>query len=119
VNGFLLVALGGALGSMMRYGLYRTVPAPWGTLGVNIIGGLLMGLLVGVLTGRGLSAENERLFLGAGVLGGFTTFSAFSLDVVQMVERGAWGEAAIYALASTGLSIAALFLGLVVGRVLA
>ncbi len=119
VNGFLLVALGGALGSMARYGLYRAVPAPWGTLGVNIIGGFLMGLLVGVLSGRGLSADNERLFLGAGVLGGFTTFSAFSLDVVQMLERGAVGEAAVYAAGSTVLSIGGVFLGLVVGRMLA
>jgi CrcB protein len=119
VNGFLLVALGGALGSMMRYGFYRAVPAPWGTLGVNIIGGFLMGLLVGVLSGRGLSADNERLFLGVGVLGGFTTFSAFSLDVVQMLERGAIGEAAVYAGGSTVLSIGGVFLGLVVGRLLA
>jgi CrcB protein len=113
------VALGGALGSVARYGFYRALPAPWGTLGVNIIGAFLMGLLVGVLSGRGLSADRERLFLGMGVLGGFTTFSAFSLDVVQMLERGVWGEAAAYALASTGLSIAALFAGLLAGRILA
>jgi CrcB protein len=119
VNGFLLVALGGALGSMARYGFYRAVPAPWGTLGVNIIGGFLMGLLVGVLSGRGLSADSERLFLGAGVLGGFTTFSAFSLDVVQMLERGALGEAALYGVGSTALSIGGVFLGLLLGRMLA
>lgn len=113
------MALGGALGSMARYGFYRAVPAPWGTLGVNIIGGFLMGLLVGVLSGRGLSADNERLFLGAGVLGGFTTFSAFSLDVVQMLEGGALGEAVVYGVGSTALSIVGVFLGLLLGRLLA
>ncbi|WP_255696720.1 fluoride efflux transporter FluC [Sandaracinobacteroides sayramensis] len=113
---FLLVGLGGALGSMARYGFYRLLPPPLGTMGVNISGGLLMGVMVGWLMARGLQADGSRLFIGMGVLGGFTTFSAFSLDVVQMIERGAWGQAAGYALGSTVLSVAALFLGLAFGR---
>ncbi|WP_199555958.1 fluoride efflux transporter FluC [Sandaracinobacteroides hominis] len=115
----LLVGLGGALGSMARYGFYRLLPAPLGTMGVNIIGGLLMGLLVGWLTARGTYTETSRLFLAAGVLGGFTTFSAFSLDAVQMLERGAWGNVAAYVLGSVVVSMAALYAGLQIGRAFA
>ncbi len=118
VTGFLLVGLGGALGSVARYGFYRLLAAPLGTLGVNILGGLLMGLLVGWLTARGGPTEAGRLFLGVGVLGGFTTFSAFSLDTVLLLERGAWWQAAAYALVSVVASIAALFLGMQIGRIL-
>ena len=119
VTGFLLVGLGGALGSMARYGFYRLLPAPLGTLGVNIIGGFLMGVLVGWLAMRGSDTESSRLFVGVGVLGGFTTFSAFSLDAMQMIERGAWGAVAGYALVSVVASVAALFLGLQIGRMVA
>ncbi len=84
---------------------------PYATLSVNILGGLLMGLLVGVLARTG-ATEGWRLLLGVGVLGGFTTFSAFSLDVVLIAERGASMLALAYVLASMIGSILALFAGL-------
>lgn len=118
VNAFLLVGLGGALGAMARFGVGRLVgPSdfPWATLAVNIAGGLLMGLLAGWLAARG-GGEQLRLFLGVGVLGGFTTFSAFSLEVMLLLERGATGAAAGYVLASVLGAVAALALGLWLAR---
>lgn len=117
---FLLVAAGGALGAMARYGVGRWLPSttfPWATLAVNVVGGLAMGLLVGWLAFRSTGhGESIRLFAAVGVLGGFTTFSAFSLEVVQMIERRQLGSAAGYVVLSVVLSIAALFLGLVIAR---
>ena len=116
--------LGGALGAGARYLTGRVMSAllgvdyPWGTLTVNLVGGLLMGVLVGVLA-RMPAAESARLFFAVGVLGGFTTFSAFSLDMVTMVERGAWAPAIGYALASVVGSVVALFGGLALSRGLA
>jgi len=93
---------------------------PWGTLAVNVLGGLLMGLLVGWLAFKGSAmvggAANLRLFLGVGVLGGFTTFSAFSLEAIRMIETKAYGLAAGYISASIVLSILALFIGLIIAR---
>jgi CrcB protein len=94
---------------------YATLGA---TLGVNLLGGVLMGVLAG-LVARGGVGENGRLFLGVGVLGGFTTFSAFSLDAVQLAERGAWAAVAAYVLVSVLGSIAALVAGLAAARALA
>ncbi len=119
----LLVAVGGAAGAVARYGLgiqaLRWFGAGWphGTFIANIAGGLLMGLLAGFLAFKG-GAEQEklRLLLGVGVLGGFTTFSAFSLETALMIERRAYGVAASYALASVLLSVTALFVGLIVAR---
>jgi fluoride exporter len=123
MNTLLLVASGGAAGAVMRYliGLQtlRMFGAAWpyGTLAVNIVGGFLMGLLAAVLTLRGgADQEKLRLLLGVGVLGGFTTFSAYSLEVVQMIERRAWLQAAAYSLGSVVLSVAALFAGLWLAR---
>lgn len=119
----LLVALGGALGSVARYGVnvwsMRTFgPAfPWATLSVNVVGGLVMGLIASLLALRGGSNE-LRVFLMTGVLGGFTTFSAFSLDAVVLWERGEIGAAAAYVAASVVLAIAALCAGLALGRAL-
>lgn len=119
----LLVALGGALGSVARYGVnVWTMRAfgpgfPWGTLTVNIVGGLVMGLIASLLAPRGGSNE-LRVFLMTGVLGGFTTFSAFSLDAVTLWERGEVGAAAAYVTASVVLSLGALFAGLALGRAL-
>ena len=113
MNGFLTVMIGGALGAGGRYALSSALAGrefPWGTLTVNLIGGLAMGLLAGVLTRSG--SEPTRLLLGVGVLGGFTTFSAFSLDVVAMIERGQPGPALAYVAASVIGSIALTFLGL-------
>jgi fluoride exporter len=119
----LIVGLGGALGSMARYGAglaaARLAPAaawPWATLSVNVIGGLLMGLLVGWLAQRGQGAESLRLFAAVGVLGGFTTFSAFSLETVLMIERRQFALAAAYVALSVILACAALFLGLLIAR---
>jgi len=113
---YLLVGAGGAVGAMARYGVGRALPFggwPWATFAVNIAGGLLMGLVVGWLALRGGPGQEPwRLFLAVGVLGGFTTFSAFSLEMVLMVERGKPGQALLYAGASALLAALALMLGL-------
>ena len=126
MSGLLYVALGGAIGASGRYVLGHALlklmgPGyPRGTLVVNVLGGLLMGLLVGWLAFKGSAlvdgAANLRLFLGVGVLGGFTTFSAFSLDAMRMIETKAYGLAAGYISASVVLSILALFIGLIIAR---
>ena len=121
---FLLVALGGALGSMARYGVglgaARLFPAsawPWGTLTVNVVGGLAMGLLVGWLGLRGGAGQDGvRIFAAVGLLGGFTTFSAFSLETALMIERRQFALAGGYVAASVALSVLALFVGLMVAR---
>jgi len=118
----LLVMIGGAFGAMCRYQLGRLSMhifgpgLPWGTLFANLIGGLLMGVLAGVLARASANQEPLRLLLGVGALGGFTTFSAFSLETYSMIERGQIGLAAGYALLSVGGSVLALFLGLVAVR---
>ncbi|MDR4305264.1 fluoride efflux transporter CrcB [Chelatococcus sambhunathii] len=120
----LFVALGGALGSVARYGVnVWTMRAfgpgfPWGTLTVNVVGGLVMGLLAALFALRAQAPMEARLFLMTGVLGGFTTFSAFSLDAVALWERGEVGVAAAYVAASVVLSIGALAAGLALGRAL-
>lgn len=120
---FLYVALGGAIGASARHGLgimsFRAFGPgfPVGTLLANVIGGLLMGLLVGWLALKTPDAQNNiRLFAGVGVLGGFTTFSAFSLDAVRMFETKAYGQFFGYVSASVILSIAAVALGLYLMR---
>jgi CrcB protein len=120
---WILVAAGGASGAVARYGLGlwagRTLGTelPFGTFIANLLGGLLMGLLVGWLAFRGdADQERWRLLLGVGALGGFTTFSAFSLETALMIERRHWEIAAIYVTASVLLSVAALFVGLFLGR---
>lgn len=123
----LLVMAGGALGAAARWGVGRVAPAsalaggwPWSTFAVNLAGGFAMGLLAGWLALRGGShGQALRLFLGVGLLGGFTTFSAFSLELVVMLERGRWGLALAYAGLSVGLAVAALALGLAMMRGLA
>jgi CrcB protein len=119
----LLVALGGAVGSVGRYVLNDRVRAllgiawPTGVFAINVAGGFLMGCLVGVLALRGgADQEKWRVLVGVGVLGGFTTFSAFSLDVALMIERRAYGQAAAYSLGSVVFSVLALFAGLLLMR---
>lgn len=121
----ILVALGGGLGAAGRHlvnlaALRAFGPGfPAGTLAVNVAGSLLMGLLVGWLAARaGGSGNALRLFLATGFLGGFTTFSAFSLDVATLWERGALATAALYAGISVAASILALFAGLLAMRAL-
>lgn len=123
MQALLFVGLGGALGAMGRYlsGVFmgRALGSGWpyGTLFVNVAGGCLMGLLAGWLAHRGgADQERWRLLLGVGVLGGFTTFSAFSLETALMIERRAYAGAAAYVAASVALSVAALFLGLMLAR---
>ena len=121
----LYVMLGGAFGSGARYLTGRATLSlfgpdfPYGTLAVNLIGGLLMGALVGVLARGANGGETWRLLLGVGVLGGFTTFSAFSLDTVTMLQRGDLSLAAFYILVSVIGSVAALFAGLQLTRAVA
>lgn len=112
------VALGGAIGAAARYGvgvaLVRPGAFPIGVLAVNIIGSFLMGLIVVYLGQKMLSHLNP--FLITGILGGFTTFSAFSLEAYTLFERGEVGQAAIYVIASVVLSIAALIAGIFIMR---
>jgi len=118
-----LVAVGGAVGSVCRYllnlGATKALGAsfPYGTLSANAIGGFLMGALVGVLALRGgADQEKWRLLLGVGVLGGFTTFSSFSLEAGLMIERRQLEIAAFYVLTSVAAAIGGLFLGLFLMR---
>jgi fluoride exporter len=125
VNGFLIVFLGAGIGGAMRHGvnlasLRLLGPGfPHGTLTVNIVGSLLMGLLAGWFAHKADPGQTWRLFLTTGILGGFTTFSAFSLDAALLIERGQLGLAALYALASPVLAIAGLFAGLWLIRAIA
>lgn len=123
----LYVAGGGAAGSVLRYHAGRLVSGlagagnafPWGTLAVNIAGSLLMGALIGWLARGTLAeqtAESARLLLGVGVLGGFTTFSAFSGELVTMLHRGQPGLAAGYVAASVIAGAAAVVIGLVAAQ---
>ncbi len=125
----LYVALGGGIGAWLRYivgrawtlaiGPVAASAFPWATLSVNLIGSFAMGLLAGWLARFGAHGEGWRLLLGVGVLGGFTTFSAFSLELASMAQRGALGMAAGYALVSLVGGVAGLFAGLAMMRVAA
>ena len=122
----LLVMVGGAIGAALRYHLgkfsFRYLGAgwPWGTLGANVLGGLAMGVLAGWLAFRAAGGgEQLRLFLAVGVLGGFTTFSAFSLETMLMIERGEMLPAFAYVVISVAASVGALALGLTLMRTVA
>ena len=120
VQTLLTVAAGGAIGASLRYltfvGATRVFGHgfPVGTLVVNVLGSFLMGVLFVVLAKKG--GQELTLFLMTGVLGGFTTFSAFSLDTLTLVERGAIGTAAFYVALSVGLSLGALVIGAYAAR---
>jgi len=123
MNSFLLVAAGGAIGASLRHGASllsaRHLPAnwPWATFSVNLIGGFAMGLIAGWVAWKSADGGHDlRLFLATGVLGGFTTFSAFSLETLTMLRAGETGKAAAYASLSVGLCVAALALGLWIAR---
>jgi CrcB protein len=123
----LAVALGGGFGAWLRYLVGRATLAtigpaaatafPWATLLVNASGSFAMGLLAGWLARHGTGGEGWRLLLGVGVLGGFTTFSAFSLEVVNLAQRGSLDLAAGYAVVSVIAGVAGLLLGLAAMRV--
>lgn len=116
--GFVWVFLGGGIGAMLRHAVNLSAARafgthfPSGTLIANATGSLVMGLLAGYFAFRGDAPQAWRLFLMTGVLGGYTTFSAFSLDSVLLAERGEWLLAATYVLLSVGLAIAGLMGGL-------
>jgi len=122
VTSYLLVFFGGGLGASLRHFVNVTsarafgTAFPWGTFIINITGSTVMGLIAGYLAFKGEASQPWRLFLMTGILGGYTTFSAFSLDAGLLYERGELGLAAAYVLGSVALSIAGLFAGLALVR---
>ncbi len=125
MTAFLLVFLGAGIGGVLRHGVNLAAMRliglgfPWGTLAVNVVGSFAMGALAGWLALKAGASWNQpvRLFFATGVLGGFTTFSAFSLDAVLLWERGQGGAAMVYVVGSVALSLAALAGGLALVRV--
>ncbi|TRW97426.1 fluoride efflux transporter CrcB [Paracoccus sp. M683] len=119
MNPFLQVAIGGAIGATARYGTYRLIAVhgpgfPIATGVVNVLGSFVMGLLAALMAHR--IGNHYAPLLLTGVLGGFTTFSAFSLDALTLWERGQIGGAAIYIIGSVLLSLLAVIVGLAIGR---
>ncbi|WP_210529071.1 fluoride efflux transporter FluC [Rubellimicrobium arenae] len=110
------VALGGALGASLRYLLLLAWPAPWGTLAINLAGSFLIGLLAVPLLASGRDPHPLAPLLVTGVLGGFTTFSAFSLDTLRLIEGGRTAAALAYVVGSVGSALLACALGLWLGR---
>ena len=119
---YLLVFVGGGLGATLRYLINVTCTRclgtgfPWGTFIINISGSTAMGLIAGYLALKGEASQPWRLFLMTGILGGYTTFSAYSLDAALLYERGELASAALYVVGSVVLSIAGLFAGLALVR---
>jgi CrcB protein len=122
MNSYLIVFLGSGLGGMLRHAANIWVPRvagtafPFQTLTVNIVGSLVMGLLAGYFALKSDPGQDWRLFLATGIMGGFTTFSAFSLDTAVLYQRGEIALAAVYVAASVGVSMAAIFAGLAIMR---
>jgi len=120
----LLVAFGGAIGSVLRYyvGVWSLRLAgptfPWGTLTVNVVGSFVIGLFAEMIVRKFGGSVELRLLLMTGILGGFTTFSSFSLDTLALIERGSIGVAALYVVLSVGVSLVMVFAGLSVARAL-
>jgi CrcB protein len=123
--GFLIVFLGGGLGSALRHGVNLVAARmfgptfPYGTLIINVTGSLVMGLVAEYFALKAGLPQRTRLFLTTGILGGFTTFSTFSLEVAVLYERGQIAGAAAYVVASVVLGIGALFAGIAIVRMLA
>jgi len=119
---YLIVFIGAGIGGALRHGVNVGAARllgfgfPFGTLIVNVVGSFLMGLFAGYFAYRAGVPQHFRLFLTTGILGGFTTFSAFSLDTALLVERHAYGLAAGYAVGSVAASVSALFFGLALFR---
>ena len=125
IGGYLAVFVGGGIGAALRHGVNRAALAwlgpafPYGTLFVNIAGGLAMGVMAELFLVKGGGSQEFRLFLTTGLLGGFTTFSAFSLEAALMWQRGEHSALGAYVLSSVLLSVAALFLGMAAVRAIA
>ena len=124
MKSFLLVMAGGALGAALRSQLSRMLSVgaggwPWHSFTANVVGGFPMGMLTGRLAQKGTDGNDLQLLLRVGLLGGFTTFSAFSLEMALMVERGQLALAASYALASVIIALVALFAGMATMRAVA
>ena len=120
---FVWVAIGGAAGSCLRYWVSLLLgPAaagqgfPWATLTVNVLGSLGLGVIFVLGEGRSLFGADVRLLLGTGVMGGFTTYSAFNLESIGLMQSGAWGRAALYMGATVLVCLVAGALGIVLGR---
>ncbi|MBI1244877.1 MAG: fluoride efflux transporter CrcB [Alphaproteobacteria bacterium] len=119
---YLIVFLGAGIGGSLRHAVNVLAPRllgtalPFGTMFVNLAGSLAMGLIAGWFAFRGDAPQSARLFLTTGILGGFTTFSAFSLDFAMLVERGEIANAAIYGGVSVAGALMALFIGLWIAR---
>jgi CrcB protein len=119
---YLIVFIGAGIGGALRHGVNVSAARllgsgfPFGTLIVNVLGSFVMGVLAGYFAFRPGIAQHTRLFLTTGILGGFTTFSAFSLDTALLVERHAYALAAGYIVGSVAASVGALFLGLALFR---
>lgn len=117
----LLVAVGGAIGATMRYLLGGWIQGwvgssfPWGTLVINISGSLIIGLVLG-LVDRGALSSQARLFLAVGLLGGYTTFSTFSYEGIQMIQSGNYSSLLVYEATHLGLGLLAANLGLIMAR---
>lgn len=117
-----LVALGGAIGAIARYGVWGWIQGaagtgfPWGTLVVNVVGSFLLGLLVAVFQGAAVAPET-RAFLTVGVLGAFTTFSTFSYETVLLAQEGYWARAAAYSGGSLAVGVLAVLAGMAAGGV--
>jgi CrcB protein len=120
--GYLIVFLGGGAGAALRHGMNLAAARalgtafPYGTLIINVTGSLVMGLIAGYFALKGDASQHWRLFLTTGILGGYTTFSAFSLDAALLYERGEVGLSALYVVASVVVSIIGLFAGLAIVR---
>jgi fluoride exporter len=113
---FLLVAAGGAFGSMLRYGIALALPRtgrefPWATLSVNLIGCFLIGILAGLLPRNSWMSGAGWALMGTGICGGFTTFSAFALDGIKLFQSGAALTAILYIIVSVGIGILLCYLG--------
>ena len=119
---YLLIFIGGGLGASLRHAVNMVFTRalgtafPYHTFFINVSGSTVMGLIAGYLAFRGEATQHWRLFLMTGILGGYTTFSAFSLDTALLYERGEVGLAALYVVGSVALSIAGLFAGLALVR---
>ena len=122
MQSILAVAFGGAIGSVLRYAMNNALnaliksPFPYGIMAVNILGGLVMGILIAFFAGQSQAPQWLRSFLMVGILGGFTTFSTFSADTVLLWQRGEAVQAVLYMAGSVMLSIAALLAGLFLMR---